>query len=132
MKKEKRDLYEKSKDGDLIPVQPDTPQLDPILDEDAPLPERIKAFAKLKYSPYRIAQALGYSEAKSKTFIERLHDETSEEHRAYKKGLILGDAEIENGLKSAAAGGDSFSAMELFKRQNQRKTDAIKKELFNI
>lgn len=126
----KKDLYEMTAEGDFRPVEDDL--LSPILDEDAPIPDRIEAFAKLKYTPYQIAQALGYCGSKTKAFLIKFTDELSEEHRAYKKGLILGDAEIEEGLKNAAAGGDSFSAMELSKRQQQRRTDASKKDLFNI
>lgn len=128
----KKELYEMTKTGDLIPVQQDEPQLDPILDEDAPLPDRIEAFARLKYSKERIASALGYNKLKRKEFFTRLEDETTEEYRAYQKGLVMGDAAVDLGLSEKAASGDNFCAAELSKRQDNQRISDLRKELFNI
>jgi len=107
-------------------------QLSPILDDDAPLPDRIEAFAKLKYTKERIAAALGYNKLKSEAFFRTLEDELSEEHRAYQKGFVMGDAEVDLGLSEAAKSGDNLCAAELLKRQDHQRVSEIRKELFNI
>lgn len=103
-----------------------------ILDADASDLEKIEAFGKLKYSKERIAAALDMPRLKRQIFFEHFEDPTSDERIAYEKGLTLGDAEIDIGLTQAARDGDSFSAKELWYRQDQRKVDELKKELFNI
>jgi hypothetical protein len=103
-----------------------------ILDEDAPELDKIEAFGKLKYSKERIAAALNMSTIKREIFFRHFEDITSDERIAYEKGLTLGDAEIDIGLTNAARDGDSFSAKELWNRQDQRKVDELRKDLFNI
>jgi len=106
--------------------------INPILDEDAPELDKIEAFGKLKYSKERIAAALNMSNIKREIFFRHFGDTTSDERKAYERGLTLGDAEIDIGLTNAARDGDSFSAKELWNRQDQRKVDELRKDLFNI
>jgi hypothetical protein len=103
-----------------------------ILDADASDLDKIEAFGKLKYSKERIAAALDMPRLKRQIFFEHFEDPTSDERIAYEKGLTLGDAEIDIGLTNAARDGDSFSAKELWTRQDQREVDELTKELFNL
>jgi hypothetical protein len=108
------------------------PELNPIFNEDAPLPQRIEAFAMLKYSKERIAAALGYNKHERIKFFAKLEDETTEECAAYHKGLIIADAGIDYALTQAAIGGDNFCAAELLKRQDSQRVSELRKELFNL
>jgi hypothetical protein len=103
-----------------------------ILDDSASDLEKIEAFGKLKYTKERIAAALDFPKLKREIFFQHFDDPTSDERVSYEKGLTLGDAEIDIGLTQAARDGDSFSAKELWARQDQRKVDELRKELFNI
>jgi hypothetical protein len=127
----KKELYYLDDEMDLIPVS-DDPQLSPILDKNATLPDRIEAFARLKYTKERIASALGYNKQEREIFFAKLEDETSEEHRAYQKGIVMGDAEIDLGLSKAAHNGDNFCAAELLKRQDHQRIGDLRKDLFNV
>lgn len=113
-------------------VNPEELEINPILDDDAPIPDRIEAFAKLKYTREQIAIALGPNKLKQKDLLQNLHDETTEEYRAYQKGSVMGDAEVDIALSIEAQKGDNFSAAELLNRQNQRRISDARKELFNL
>jgi hypothetical protein len=103
-----------------------------LLDGDATNLSKIEAFGKLKYSKERILAVLDLTKTERKIFLEHFEDPTSDERVAYERGLVMGDAEIDIGLTNAARDGDSFSAKELWYRQDQRRVDELKKELFNI
>jgi len=121
--------------GDGLPAIPENelPAIpNPILDVNARIIDKIEEFGKLKYSKERIAAALGYSKREREEFIRIFEECTSEERLAYERGLVIGDAEIEIGLSKAAQNGDNFCANELLNRQDHRRLDELRIELFGI
>lgn len=127
----KKAKYHEDLDEFSHPADEREKEINPILDESAPLMDRIEAFARLKYPKERIAAALGYSRAQAERFFARIQDETTEEFIAYQKGLVMGDAQVDIGLSDKAMQGDNFCAAELLKRQEQQRISDLRKDLFN-
>ena len=128
------DLFYMDADGDLRPIedQDAKEEYSAALDEDAPLPDRLEAFGKLKYNMEKIATALGYNRFKRKILFTKLTDETTEEYRAYQKGLVMGDVEVDIGMETMAKKGDNFCAAELLKRQENQRIGDLRKQLFGV
>ncbi len=127
-------------DSKLVNVPPETPEsgsqlpepIHPLKDDNATLLEKVEAFGKLKYSPERMLSIFEYTDAARECFIKKLADPEDELNKAYQRGLIMGDVEIDIALQKQAMEGDTFSASELSVRQHYHKVDEIRKELFNI
>lgn len=129
--KGKKAKYDEEFDEGFSPSDEEIRGINPILDENAPLMDRIEAFARLKYTKERIAAALGYSKAQAERFFIRIQDETTEEYVAYQRGIVMGDAQVDIGLSNKAMRGDNFCAAELLKRQEQQRISDLRKDLFN-
>jgi hypothetical protein len=110
----------------------DPPPPNPILDDSASILQKVEAFGKLKYSPESIVVIFGYTDFARECFMKKLADPDDELNKAYQRGLIMGDVEIDIALQQQAMNGDTFSASELSVRQHYHKVDEIRKELFNI
>lgn len=104
----------------------------PIVDESASIVQKVEAFGKLKYSPECMIAIFGFTDSEREGFLKKLADSNDEIHKAYERGLIMGDVEIDIALERQAREGDTFSAAELSVRQHYHKVNEIRKELFNL
>lgn len=107
-------------------------KVNPILDPDAAILDKVREFGRLKYPKERIALLLGMSEEHRQKFFLQFNDTESEIRKAYEQGLVLGDVEIDIALAETAKTGDTFTAAELSYRQYYQRIDNLRKELFGV
>lgn len=107
-------------------------KVNPILDPDAKLEDKIREFGRLKYPVKSILAALALDTVEAAKLISILEDRESNLRIAYEQGIVFGEAEIDIALREKAATGDTFAASELSLRQYYNRIDNLRNELFNL
>ncbi|MBD9177938.1 MAG: hypothetical protein EGP82_01980 [Odoribacter splanchnicus] len=93
---------------------------------------KITNFGALQYSAERICRLIGLTGDEATQLLNDLYTPDSEPYKAYKRGIAIGDYNIDSALMKACEGGDVLAESTLRERQERRRIDDLKKELFGI
>ena len=103
-----------------IPVMPD------IYRED------VQAYARLGYSPKRIAQLLGFGYAETIALCIRINTKGDLYNDAYTQGYVSGEHDIDTALMEKAQKGDMEAITLMAERSEQRKELELRNKLFGV
>lgn len=93
---------------------------------------KVRNWAKLKYSPSRIATLLELSVEETQVFLDDIDTEDHPLKKFYDLGNAIGDYNMDVSLVKQAEDGNMDAESQLRERQKQMRITEIKKELFGI
>lgn len=93
---------------------------------------KITNFSALQYSPERICFLIGLTGQESDQLLTDIQTPDTEANRAYKRGIAVGDYNIDAALMKASETGDVMAESTLRERQDKRKIEDLKRELFGL
>lgn len=99
---------------------------------DETILRKITNFSALKYSPKRICSLIGLTGQEEEQLLVDLRTPDTDAYRAFNRGIAVGDYNIDTALMKASETGDVMAESTLRERQDKRKIEDLKKELFGL
>lgn len=99
---------------------------------DETILRKITNFSALQYSPERICFLIGLTGQESYQLLIDIKTPDTEAWRAYNRGSAVGDYNIDAALMKASETGDVMAEATLRERQDKRKIEDLKRELFGL
>lgn len=93
---------------------------------------KIRNYGALKYTVARMIVLLNLDPDEADAFEQEFQDPLSAIRRYYEQGLAIGEYNIDVELAKAGEKGDVLAIMEINKRNENRKIDQVRKDLFGV
>lgn len=93
---------------------------------------KITNFSALQYRPERICFLIGLTGQEYEQLLSDIQTPDTEPNRAYNRGIAVGDYNIDAALMKASETGDVMAESTLRERQDKRKIEDLKRELFGL
>jgi len=93
---------------------------------------KVRNWAKLKYSPFRISILLGLNKEDREVFLVDIKTDDHPLRKIYDQGVASGEYDMDLTLMKAVEGGDMDAEKAYRDRQKERVIEELKNELFGI